>query len=125
LNVTRLGRGPTAAQKVALSWISPICIVEGCYRRRVEHDHREPWAPTRHTRRDELDPHTSSTTTCEPTMATPFSPAKANGPMVPPDDPRQTPPDIETTVGAAPERDGQGESGQGETGGARTGTAAR
>ena len=44
LNVTHLGRGPTAAQKIALAWASPGCSVEGCWRTRVEHDHRQPWA---------------------------------------------------------------------------------
>jgi Domain of unknown function (DUF222) len=29
LNVTHLGRGPTAAQKIALAWASPGCTVEG------------------------------------------------------------------------------------------------
>jgi Domain of unknown function (DUF222) len=56
LNVTHLGRGPTAAQRIALAWSAPVCTVEGCYRRRLENDHREPWAKTRHTRLDELDP---------------------------------------------------------------------
>jgi hypothetical protein len=56
LNVTHLGRGPTAAQKIALAWASPGCTVEGCWRTRTENDHREPWAQTRHTRLDELDP---------------------------------------------------------------------
>jgi len=55
LNVTHLGRGPTAAQRVALAWASPGCSVEGCWRTRVEIDHREDWARTRHTRLDELD----------------------------------------------------------------------
>ena len=59
LNVTHLGRGPTAAQRVALAWTSPGCSVEGCWRTRVEIDHREDWARTRHTRLDELD-HTSA-----------------------------------------------------------------
>jgi Domain of unknown function (DUF222) len=55
-NVTHLGRGPTTAQKIALMWINPTCAVEGCNRRRVEYDHQTPWAQTRHTRLDELDP---------------------------------------------------------------------
>ena len=55
-NVTHLGRGPTAAQRAALLWMSPICSVLGCTRARLENDHREPWAETRHTRLDELDP---------------------------------------------------------------------
>ena len=55
-NVTHLGRGPTTAQKIALMWTNPTCTAEGCHRRRIEYDHREPWAQTRHTRLDELDP---------------------------------------------------------------------
>jgi len=55
-NVTHLGRGPTAAQKIALAWTNPTCSVEGCYRSRIEYDHRDDYARTRHTRLDELDP---------------------------------------------------------------------
>jgi hypothetical protein len=55
LNVTHLGRGPNAAQRVALLWASPGCTVEGCARTRVEIDHRIPYAQTRHTRLDECD----------------------------------------------------------------------
>jgi hypothetical protein len=55
-NVTHLGRGPTAAQRIALAWTSPGCTVEGCARTRVEYDHRLDWKDTRHTRLDELDP---------------------------------------------------------------------
>jgi hypothetical protein len=54
-NVTHLGRVPTAAQKAALLWMNPTCAVQGCHRARVEWDHREPWAQTKHTRLDELD----------------------------------------------------------------------
>lgn len=56
LNVTHLGRGPTAAQRIALLWASPRCTTEGCHRTRVEIDHRIPWAETHHTRLDQLDP---------------------------------------------------------------------
>ena len=55
LNVTHLGRGPTAAQKAALLWANPTCSVQGCNRSRLEWDHRQPWAETHHTRLDELD----------------------------------------------------------------------
>ncbi|HET6728277.1 MAG TPA: hypothetical protein VFG96_02595, partial [Jiangellaceae bacterium] len=55
-HVTHLGRGPTAAQRVALAWTTPGCTVAGCPRTRVEYDHREDWARTRRTRLDELDP---------------------------------------------------------------------
>ncbi len=58
LNVTSLGRGPTAAMRHALLWSSPTCVVEGCSRTFVEHDHRTgaEFTHTRHTRLDELDP---------------------------------------------------------------------
>jgi hypothetical protein len=87
-NVTHLGRGPTAAQKIALAWASPGCTVQGCWRTRVEHDHRQPWAETRHTRLDELDP------LCEfhHDLKTRYGWALVAGtgkrPMVAPDDPR-------------------------------------
>jgi hypothetical protein len=55
LNVTHLGRGPTAAQRAALLWINPTCSVQGCPRSRIEIDHEKPWADTHHTRLDELD----------------------------------------------------------------------
>jgi hypothetical protein len=88
LNVTHLGRGPTAAQKIALAWASPGCIVLGCWRTRTENDHREPWAQTRHTRLDELDP----LCTYHHDLKTRFGWALVDGTgkrrMVPPDDPR-------------------------------------
>jgi hypothetical protein len=56
LSVTSLGRGPTAAQKVALLWGNPGCAVTGCPRMAgIEYDHRVEWARTRHTVLDELD----------------------------------------------------------------------
>jgi hypothetical protein len=88
LNVTHLGRGPTAAQKIALAWASPGCTVLGCWRTRTENDHREPWSQTRHTRLDELDP------LCDHhhDLKTRFGWALVRGTgkrlMVPPDDPR-------------------------------------
>ncbi|HEX4777833.1 MAG TPA: hypothetical protein VFW74_13735, partial [Acidimicrobiia bacterium] len=54
-SVTHLGRGPKVAQKIALLWQSPCCSVEGCTRTRIEFDHREPWAKTKHTKLNELD----------------------------------------------------------------------
>ena len=57
-NVTSLGRGPSAAQKVALLWEQPTCAVEHCGRRaRLEADHiyGAEYTNTKHTRIDELD----------------------------------------------------------------------
>lgn len=55
-HVTHLGRGPTTAQEVALLWANPVCCVQGCNRmRRLEWDHRRPWAEVRTTVLDNLD----------------------------------------------------------------------
>ena len=55
-NVTHLGRGPTAAQRVALLWTTPKCANVACSATIVQIDHRIPWADTHHTRLDQLDP---------------------------------------------------------------------
>ena len=56
VNVVHLGRGATAAQRVALLWSKPKCANVECSSRFVQIDHRKPWADTKHTRLDELDP---------------------------------------------------------------------
>jgi hypothetical protein len=88
LNVTHLGRGPTAAQKIALAWTSPGCTVEGCWRTRVEHDHRQPWADTRHTRLDELDPLCEFHHDLKTRHGWALIAGSGKRPMVPPGDPR-------------------------------------
>ncbi|MCU1488181.1 MAG: protein of unknown function endonuclease [Actinomycetia bacterium] len=56
VNVTHLGRAPTAYQQTALEWMQPECQVLGCScTARLERDHREDWAWTHHTRLDELE----------------------------------------------------------------------
>jgi hypothetical protein len=55
-NVVHLGRGPTAAQRVALLWRSPKCANEACSRTITETDHTEPWVVTKHTVLGELEP---------------------------------------------------------------------
>lgn len=56
VSVTHLGRGPTAAQQVSLLWANPVCCVQGCNRvRRLEWDHRRPWAQVRETVLANLD----------------------------------------------------------------------
>jgi hypothetical protein len=89
LNVTHLGRGPTAAQRTALLWQSPMCDVEGCgHLHRLEIDHRVEWATTKHTKLEELQ------RLCEHhhDLKTRFGWELVEGsgprPMVPPDDPR-------------------------------------
>ncbi len=88
LNVTHLGRGPNAAQKIALLWSSPTCSVEGCSRTRVEIDHRTPYAQSRHTRLDDLDalcPYHHALKTYEGWALVDGTGKRA---MVPPDDAR-------------------------------------
>jgi len=55
-NVVHLGRGATAAQRIALLWSKPKCTNVRCSSMFVQIDHREPWAITKHTVLDELDP---------------------------------------------------------------------
>jgi hypothetical protein len=43
-HVTHLGRGPNAAQKIARTWMAPLCEITGCGRRRIQHDHDNPYA---------------------------------------------------------------------------------
>ena len=56
VNVVHLGRGPTAAQRIALLWTSPRCSNIECSGTFTEIDHRKPWVTTKHTVLDELDP---------------------------------------------------------------------
>ena len=87
-NVTHLGRGPTAAQRIALAWTSPGCTVEGCARTRVEYDHRLDWKDTRHTRLDELDPLCAYHHDLRTRLRWALVPGHGKRPLVPPDDPR-------------------------------------
>ena len=56
-SVVHLGRGPTAAQKVALLWSQPTCSRQGCDQlwTHAEIDHRVPWADTHRTELAALD----------------------------------------------------------------------
>jgi hypothetical protein len=87
-NVTHLGRGPTVAQKIALMWANPTCLVEGCHRRRIEYDHRLDWKDTRHTRLDELDPLCEFHHDLKTRLGWALIPGTGKRPFVPPDDPR-------------------------------------
>jgi Domain of unknown function (DUF222) len=87
-NVTHLGRGPTAAQKIAIRWTNPSCNAEGCHRRRIEYDHRKPWAQTRHTRLDELDPLCDYHHDLKTRLGWALVPGTGKRAFVPPDHPR-------------------------------------
>jgi hypothetical protein len=88
MNVTHLGRGPTEAQKVALLFQQPICIVEGCYRTRVEYDHTVDWRYTRHTRVDELAPKCAYHHAQKTVHGWALVEGTGQRPMVPPEHPR-------------------------------------
>jgi hypothetical protein len=88
LHVTHLGRGPNAAQRVALLWASPGCTVEGCPRTRVEIDHRIPYRETRHTRLDECDPLCKHHHTKKTNHGWELVHGTGKRPMVPPRDAR-------------------------------------
>jgi Domain of unknown function (DUF222) len=87
-NITHLGRGPTTAQKIAMMWTNPLCSVQGCHRRRIEYDHQKPWAQTKHTRLDELDPLCSFHHDLKTRLHWALEPGKGTRALVPPDDPR-------------------------------------
>lgn len=88
VHVTHLGRGPTAAQRIALLWQQPQCTVEGCCRTRVEIDHRIPYATTRHTRLDNCDPLCTHHHHLKTYDGWALVDGTGSRPMVPPDHPR-------------------------------------
>ena len=88
LHVTHLGRGPTAAQIVALLWQNAVCIVEGCDRTHREIDHREDWVRTKHTRLDELEFPCDLHHDLKTYHGWALVQGTGKRPMVPPDDPR-------------------------------------
>jgi len=103
-NVTHLGRGPSAAQQIAVLWTSPVCTVEGCSRRRTEYDHRTPWAQTHHTRLDDLDPLCRHHHDRKIYDGWALVDGTGKRPMVPPDHPqhpdrRRAPPGTVTSAG--------------------------
>lgn len=89
-HVTSLTRGPTQAMRYAMLWTSPTCVVEGCSRTIVEHDHRfgAEYKDTRHTRLNETDRvcHTHHSLHTHQGWALVHGTGKR--PMVPPDDQR-------------------------------------
>jgi len=88
-NVTHLGRGPTAAQRVALLWTSAGCVVERCSRTiGIETDHRVPWADDRVTELANLDRLCSHHHDLKTRQGWALAPGTGKRPMVPPGDPR-------------------------------------
>lgn len=89
LNVTHLGRGPSTAQEVALLWANPVCCVQGCNRvRRLEWDHRQPWAQVRQTVLANLDGPCEFHHARKTRDGWELVPGTGRRAMVPPSDPR-------------------------------------
>jgi Domain of unknown function (DUF222) len=89
VNVTHLGRGPSAAQRIAALWTTPACANSLCsHTLAIEHDHRSPWAEVHETVLGNID------RLCRPCHKRKthdgWALAKGRGrrPLVPPDDPR-------------------------------------
>jgi hypothetical protein len=55
-NVTNLGRGADAAQKIALMWSRPQCTNIACSHTWTQDDHRDPFANVQRTDLGNLDP---------------------------------------------------------------------
>lgn len=89
-HVTSLTRGPTQAMKYASLWTSPTCVVEGCSRTIIEHDHRTgaEFKDTQHTRLDELDQVCPGHHDLHTYGGWALVAGTGKRPMVPPDDPR-------------------------------------
>jgi hypothetical protein len=88
VHVTHLGRGPSAAQRIALLWSSPTCSVEGCTRTRVEIDHRDDWAKGGRTELPNLDPLCTHHHDLKTNDGWALLPGSGKRPIVPPDDSR-------------------------------------
>jgi hypothetical protein len=88
-NVTHLGRSVTVAQQIALWWQARICTRIDCTRtERLENDHREEWAKTKHTRLDEIDQLCKSDHWLKTHKGWALVVGKGRRAFVPPDDPR-------------------------------------
>jgi hypothetical protein len=87
-HITHLGRGPNAAQRIALLWSSPTCSVEGCTCTRVEIDHRHGWAKGGRTELHNLDPLCSHHHDRKTNDGWALVAGTGKRPIVPPTDPR-------------------------------------
>jgi Domain of unknown function (DUF222) len=97
-NVAHLGRGPSAAQRIALLWSSPACAVLGCPRlnhQGIEHDHRTPWTAVHETTLANIDRLCAHHHDLKTRRGWALVPGTGRRPMVPPHDPRH--PDHQAT----------------------------
>jgi hypothetical protein len=89
VNVTHLGRGPSAAQRVALLWTSPWCTNLACsHSLLVQHDHRTPWTEVHETTLDNIDRLCGPCHQRKTHHGWALVPGKGRRPLVPPHDPR-------------------------------------
>jgi len=86
-NITHLGRGPNAAQKIALLWTNHTCNVTGCNSTRLQADHRLDYQYTKHTRLDELDGYCKHHHDLKTYKGWALTIGTGKRPMVPPEDP--------------------------------------
>jgi hypothetical protein len=89
VNVTHLGRGPTAAQRVALLWTSPWCTNSRCsHTLQIQYDHRKPWTEVHKTTLDNLDRLCGPCHKRKTHEGWTLVEGKGRRPLVPPNDPR-------------------------------------
>ena len=89
VNVTHLGRGPSAAQRVALLWASPWCANLACsHSLQIQHDHRTPWAEVHETSLANIDRLCGPCHRRKTHHGWALVDGKGRRPLVPPDDPR-------------------------------------
>jgi hypothetical protein len=89
VNVTHLGRGPTAAQRIALLWTSPWCTNSRCsHTLQIQHDHRKPWTEVHETTLDNLDRLCGPCHKRKTHEGWALVEGKGRRPLVPPNDPR-------------------------------------
>ena len=89
VNVTHLGRGPTAAQRIALLWGNPACTNSACDNTlAIQHDHRTPWVQVYETTVDNLDRLCSPCHRRKTHDGWALDCGAGRRPLVPPDDPR-------------------------------------
>ena len=89
LGVAHLGRAPTAAQHSALEWLYPTCAREDCSQaRRLERDHRIPWAHRKVTIADLMDRLCDHDHDLKTNHGWELTEGTGKRPFVPPTDPR-------------------------------------
>ena len=88
MHVTHLGRGPNAAQQIALLWQQPVCTREGCGRHvRLEADHREDYHRVRCTELPNIDRFCDPDHDLKTYQGWALIEGTGKRPMVPPDHP--------------------------------------